>query len=434
MEKFKKLGLGEETLKVLHRMNFKEPTEIQEKAIPFALEGRDIIANSATGSGKTLAFAAPILENLESDGDIQALILTPTRELAEQVAESIKHFSNHRLEVAAIYGGMNMLNQIKQLRRTDIVVGTPGRILDHLDRRTIDLSQVKILVLDEFDRMLDMGFSKDVGKIINQCPKKRQTMLFSATISLGIEHLTKEYTNNAIDVSVDNYVDETKLTHVYYDVPTNLKFSLLVQLLKNETSDLVMIFSNTRRNADFVVKNLNNIGINAIAIHGGLEQQKRTRIMKEFDSKKVHILVCTDVAARGLDIKGISHVYNYDLPILADDYVHRVGRTARAGKEGKAINLLSERDYDNFTNLLRRKSFDIKAMELPDIMPIRVRADFDNRRSNDFGRGNGRGSSGGRSFGGRSSARRSSGRNSDNRNFGRKSNDNRNARNTRRRY
>jgi ATP-dependent RNA helicase DeaD len=429
MEKFKKLGLGEGTLSVLHKMGFTVPTEIQEKAIPFALEGRDIIANSATGSGKTLAFAAPILENLESDGEIQALILTPTRELAEQVAEAVKKFSNNRLEVAAIYGGMNMLNQIKQLRRTDVVVGTPGRILDHLDRRTLDLSQVKILVLDEFDRMLDMGFSKDVGKIINQCPKKRQTMLFSATSSVGVENLTKQYTNNPVDVSVESYVDEAKLTHVYYDVPTNLKFSLLVQLLKNETSDLVMIFSNTRRNADFVVKNLNSLGINAIAIHGGLDQSKRLRIMKEFDMKKIHILVCTDVAARGLDIKGISHVYNYDIPILADDYVHRVGRTARAGKEGKAINILAERDYDNFTNLLRRKSFDIKAMELPDITPIRIRADFGGR-SNDYGDRRERDYSPRR---GNSSRRSSSGRNGG-RDFGRKSTENRNARNTRRRY
>lgn len=429
MEKFEKLGLTIETLNVLKRMGFSVPTEIQEKAIPFALEGRDIIAASATGSGKTLAFAAPIIENLESDGEIQALILTPTRELAEQVAEAIKNFANRRFEVAAIYGGMNMLNQIKQLRKTDIVVGTPGRILDHLDRKTIDLSHVKILVLDEFDRMLDMGFSRDVGKIINRCPKERQTMLFSATMSPSVDNLTKEYTNNPVDISVETYVDEAKLTHVYYDVPTNLKFSLLVQLLKNETSDLIMIFSNTRRNAEFVVKNLNGLGINAVAIHGGLEQAKRLKIMKEFDSKRVRILVCTDVAARGLDIKGISHVYNYDLPILADDYVHRVGRTARAGEEGKAINLLAERDYDNFTNLLRRKSFDIKAMELPDITPIRVRADFSDNRSNDYGRRNDRGSSGGRNFGGRSSARRSSGRD-----FGRKSNDNRNKWNTRRRY
>ncbi len=429
MEKFAKLGLTIETLNVLKRMGFSVPTEIQEKAIPFALEGRDIIASSATGSGKTLAFAAPIIENLESDGEIQALILTPTRELAEQVAEAIKNFANRRLEVAAIYGGMNMINQIKQLRKTDIVVGTPGRILDHLDRKTIDLSQVKILVLDEFDRMLDMGFSRDVGKIINKCPKKRQTMLFSATMSASIDNLTKEYTDNPVDISVESYVDEAKLTHVYYDVPTNLKFSLLVQLLKNETSDLIMIFSNTRRNAEFVVKNLNSLGINAVAIHGGLEQSKRLKIMKEFDSKRVRILVCTDVAARGLDIKGISHVYNYDLPILADDYVHRVGRTARAGEEGKAINLLAERDYDNFTNILRRKSFDIKAMELPDITPIRVRADFSDNRSNDYGRRNDRGSSGGRNFGGRSSAGRSGGRD-----FGRKSNDNRNKWNTRRRF
>lgn len=424
MEQFAKLGLTKETLEILSKMNFKKPSEIQEKAIPLVLEGRDIIASSATGSGKTLAFAAPIIENLVQEDYPQALILTPTRELAEQVSEAIRHFANKRLEVIAIYGGVDINNQIRQLRGADVIVGTPGRILDHIGRSTINLSKIKILILDEFDRMLDMGFSRDVGKIIRHCPKERQTMLFSATLSPDVDYLAKEYTKNAVEISVETYVDHSKLKHFYYDVPTNLKFALLVHLLKNEDSDLIMIFCSTRRNADFVVKNLNFIGINAIAIHGGLDQKKRLKIMNDFNSKRINILVCTDVAARGLDIKGVSHIYNYDLPSLADDYVHRVGRTARAGKEGKAINLLAERDYENFTNILRRKDFEIKAMDLPDLPFIKFKRDFREDRSNNFRERNNK------NF---SSRRNSSGR-SENRKFGRKDNNNRNSRNTRRRY
>lgn len=429
MEQFEKLGLTKETLEILKGMGFKKPSEIQAKAIPLVLEGRDIIASSATGSGKTLAFAAPIIENLIQEEYPQALILTPTRELAEQVSESVKKFSGRRLEVISVYGGVDISGQIRQIRGADVIVGTPGRILDHLERRTLNLSKIKILVLDEFDRMLDMGFSKDVGKIIKHCPKERQTMLFSATISPDVDYLAKQYTLNPVEVSVETFVDHSKLTQVYYDIEPNLKFSLLIHLLKHEDSELIMIFCGTRRNADFVVKNLNYLGINAVAIHGGLDQKKRLKIMNDFDSRKVHILVCTDVAARGLDIKGVSHVYNYDLPSSADDYVHRIGRTARAGKEGKAINILSDRDYENFTNILRRKDFEIKPMDVPDLPFIKLQREFRTNRPNNF-RNREDGPPSRRNF---SRGRNSSGRGG-NGEFGRKSNENRNTWNTRRRY
>jgi len=432
MEHFEKLGLTKETLEVLKGMGFKKPSEIQEKAIPLVLEGRDIIASSATGSGKTLAFAAPIIENLVQEDYLQALIMTPTRELAEQVSESIKKFANGKLEVISIYGGVDISNQIRQIRGADVVVGTPGRILDHIGRNTINLNKIKILVLDEFDRMLDMGFSRDVGKIIRHCPKERQTMLFSATISADVDYLAKEYTQSPVEISVETYVDHSKLKQIYYDVQPNLKFSLLIHLLKNEDSELIMIFCGTRRNADFVVKNLNYIGIKAVAIHGGLDQKKRLKIMNDFNSRRVYILVCTDVAARGLDIKGVSHVYNYDLPASADDYVHRIGRTARAGKEGKAINLLSDRDYENFTNILRRKDFEIKAMDVPDLPFVKLQREFRENKPNNFRNREDRGfhSSGRRE---NNRGRSSSGRGS-NGEFGRKSNENRNTWNTRRRY
>ncbi|NCO18040.1 ATP-dependent RNA helicase [Candidatus Pacearchaeota archaeon CG1_02_30_18] len=410
MEKFTKLGLSKELTDVLKQLGFKEPSEIQEKAIPLALAGKDIIGGSETGSGKTLAFASAIIENLKPSKEIQALILTPTRELAEQVATSIRNFGkNKKLNVLAIYGGVNIESQIRKIPSTDILVGTPGRIIDHLNRRTLKLSEVKFLVLDEVDRMFDMGFSRDVEKIIKECPSKRQTMLFSATISQSIDYLAKKYTIHPVEISLKSYVDSSKLTQVYYDVPDHQKFSLLVTLLKKENADLVMVFCNTRRNVDFVAENLSRAGIHAKAIHGGIEQKKRIRVLEEFHSKGFGVLICTDVAARGLDIKGVSHVYNYDTPAEAKDYVHRIGRTARAGKEGKAITILASRDYENFGNLMKSKEIMIVPEELPEIETVRIKTDS-GKSSGRFSRSPGRkqfGSSLRRESGGRSSSRAS---------------------------
>ena len=367
MEKFKQLGLSQEILNTLENAGFKEPSEIQEKTIPLALAGKDIIGGSATGSGKTLVFACPIIENLIPNRNVQALILTPTRELAEQVADSIRKFSkNKKLKVLAIYGGINIESQIRKIPYTDVIVGTPGRILDHLRRRTLNFNQIKFLVLDEVDRMFDMGFYKDVEMILKQCPEKRQTMLFSATISQDIDYLADKYTKNAVRVSVNSYIDHSKLKQLYYDVESHMKFSLLVHLLtKEEKNNLIMIFCSTRRNVDIVANNLQKTGINSKAIHGGLSQNKRSRTLDEFHNEAVNILVCTDVAARGLDIKGVKSIYNYDLPGEAKDYIHRIGRTARAGNEGKAINILSSRDYENFGKIINDKCLNIVQEELP---------------------------------------------------------------------
>ncbi|MBT4376042.1 DEAD/DEAH box helicase, partial [archaeon] len=248
MEKFTKLGLSKELTDVLKHAGFKQPTEIQEKAIPVAMAGKDIIGGSATGSGKTLAFASPIIENLKSNRNVQALILTPTRELAEQVAMSIRDFGvNKNLNVLAVYGGVNIDTQMRKIQKADVIVGTPGRVIDHLERRTLNLNKVKFLVLDEVDRMFDMGFSRDVEKIINFCPKDRQTMMFSATISPDIDYLARKYTRDAVEIAVKSRVDPTKLKQVYYDVPDNKKFSLLVHLLNKEESNFVLVFCSTRR-------------------------------------------------------------------------------------------------------------------------------------------------------------------------------------------
>ncbi len=390
MEKFTKLGLSKELTDVVKQFGFKEPSEIQEKAIPLALAGKDIIGGSATGSGKTLAFASAIIENLKTNGKIQALILTPTRELAEQVATSIRDFGkNKKLSVLAVYGGVKIEPQMRKLSATDILVGTPGRIIDHINRRTLRLNNIKFLVLDEVDRMFDMGFVRDVEKIINYCPEERQTMMFSATISSDIDYLSKKYTKNPVEISVNSYVDASKLKQVYYDVPDNKKFSLLVHLLKQEESNLVLVFCCTRRNVEFVTGNLVRIGVKAKAIHGGLDQKKRLRVLGEFKERVMGVLVCTDVAARGLDIKGVSHVYNYDVSSASKDYIHRIGRTARAGKEGKAITILAKRDYEKFGTLMQAEEINITLKELPQLEIVRIKVDF-GRSNNRFNGGSGR--------------------------------------------
>lgn len=374
MQAFEHLGLIPQILKVIEEQQFEMPTEVQEKAIPLALKGVDVIASSATGSGKTLAFGAGIIANAQIGKGIQALILTPTRELAEQVAKNLKLFSKYKQQnIVTVYGGVSINPQFHGLRTATIAVGTPGRILDHMQRKTIDLRHVRTLVLDEADRMFDMGFIHDVEQIIRQCPKERQTLLFSATISNEVVHIAKNYMKNPERVSVESYVDPSRLTQVFYQVPNNMKFSLLVHLLKSERAGLAMVFCNTQKTTSFVANNLRKHGFNALAIHGAFSQARRTNTMEKFHAQKFDVMVCTDVASRGLDIKGVTHVYNYDIPKESNQYIHRIGRTARAGKEGKAINLLSDRDYDNFSRVLRDNDVKVKKLELPHIEKVMIK-------------------------------------------------------------
>lgn len=413
IEKFKQIGIEGALLQAIEKANFDEPSEIQEKSIPLVVEGVDVIGESATGSGKTLAFAAGIVNNCSKQGKLQALVLVPTRELAEQVTLSLEQFSEFKeLEIASIYGGVNIEPQIKRLRYADVVVGTPGRILDHLERKTIYLGGIKMLILDEADRMLDMGFIRDIDKIVRVCNKERQTLLFSATFAGQIVDIAKRYMRNPKLVSAKNMVDPRKLKQVYYDVNDNEKFSLLVHLLKNEKSGLVMVFCNTKHMVDFIAHNLEKRGVDASAMHGGLSQNKRSKTLEQFHVGKAHVLVCTDVAARGLDIKGVSHVYNYDVPADSENYVHRIGRTARAGNEGIAITILASRDYENFSKINKRIA-DVERLEAPEFEMVFM----ERRRREDRGFG-------GR-FGGRGRDRPSFGRDSRG-SFGR--NDNRRAR------
>lgn len=387
---FKNLGICEPILRVIEEYDFSEATYIQEKSIPPILEGKDIIGQSATGSGKTLAFGCGIIQNLKAGSGIGAIVLTPTRELAEQVCSALKDFSKYqRLKFVPIYGGVSINPQMNDLRRADVVVATPGRLLDHIDRRTIDLSRVKILVLDEADRMVDMGFIDDVNKIIRQCPKTRQTLLFSATLSPDIEKIKNKYMNNPISITAKTHVDPSKLKQIYYDVRSSAKFSLLIHLLHSENSGLVLIFCNTRNQVDFITKNINYNKLDAIAIHGGFTQTKRSASLQKLKSNKASILVCTDVAARGLDIPGVSHIYNYDMPADGKEYIHRIGRTARAGKEGKVINLVSPRDHENFSNVFRINStLNIESVDLPQVQKALMKQETMQRRPSTHGRNN----------------------------------------------
>jgi superfamily II DNA/RNA helicase len=370
-EEFKKLGLGKEMMKVVEELGFEKPSAIQTKTIPLVLAGRDVIGNSATGSGKTLAFGTAIIEKSEKGKGIQSLVLTPTRELAIQVAGNLKKFSGRKgLKVQEIYGGVGMSGQVDGLKRSEIVVGTPGRILDHLRNGTLKLGKVKVLVLDEADRMVDMGFLPDVEEIIKQNPKDRQTLLFSATTTVDVNYISGKYMRNPQTISVESFVDPKKLIQHFYDVDHSMKFSLLLHLLKNDVSKLVMVFCNTRRGCDFVARNLGKNGLDAVAIHGGLTQSRRESIMKKFHSGKLMILVCTDIAARGLHIDNVSHVYNYDIPDSSQDYIHRIGRTARAGESGDAISIVSSRDYKAFNDVQTEEALKIERKELPEFEKV----------------------------------------------------------------
>ncbi|MFP4118833.1 MAG: DEAD/DEAH box helicase [Candidatus Woesearchaeota archaeon] len=386
---FEDFNMNDDLQYAIKKMGFEEPTLIQEKSIPPILSGKDVLGESATGSGKTLAFGAGAVENAVPGNGIQALILTPTRELTDQIKDTLlQMIKGSKLKVATVYGGVSIEPQIKELQTADIVVATPGRTKDHLGRGTIDLSNVKTLVLDEADRMLEMGFIEDVEDIIRQCPKKRQGLFFSATFPPKVTHLAQKHLVDPVKIVAKKQVDPSKLSQYYYDVPKNQKFSLLLHLLEEETSKLVMVFCNTRKTVDFVTKNLRSQGIDATAIHGGFTQNKRTNTMDKFKDGKATVLVCTDVAARGIHVDYVSHIYNYEIPKSPTDYVHRIGRTARAGEEGKVINLICDFDYDNFSRVFNEfREYNIQKLEKPyvKIIPIK-KTDTDDRRKSHYGR------------------------------------------------
>ena len=417
MSTFEDLKLSKQLMKAIDKLGFTKPTLIQKDAIPPILQGKDVIGQSATGSGKTLAFAAGIIEHCSPKRQVQALVIVPTRELAEQVKDEVLKISlTKSLKTLAIYGGVSIVPQMKLLQTADVVIATPGRLLDHLHRGTIDTSKVKILVLDEADRMVEMGFIEDVEKIIRACPKNRQTLLFSATMDSDAQRIARKYMEEPVFIKATAMVDPSKLKQMYCEAPGKVKRELLLHLLKKEKSDLVMVFCNTRNCTETVDIFLRRNGIKSESIHGGLTQAKRLKNIDMFNRGQFQVLVCTDVAARGLDIKGVSHIYNYDIPMKPNDYVHRIGRTARAGKDGLIINIVSHRDFGYFNRILNVHSdYKIEQFERP-YLRVDPNSGSDSRggRSGsssygrrDSGRSDSRGGRGGSSYGGSSHSSRS---------------------------
>lgn len=360
---FTTFGLSDPLVRGILATGYTAPTEIQSQAIPAAVEGRDIIGCAQTGTGKTAAFVLPILDRLSHEPPskkrvVKALVLTPTRELALQIEMAIKGYGRFvDIRTLAVYGGVNIKRQLNVLKRgVDIVVATPGRLMDHMERGTIDLKHIEVLVLDEADRMLDMGFINDVKRIVSALPgKKRQTMLFSATISKEVKTLAAEMQKSPkmIQIGRPRNPIETITQHIY-PVRKEQKMDLLIHLLGASQMYSVLVFSRTKRGADKISRRLKRAGVVAVAIHSGRTQGQRLQAMDGFKRGKFQVMVATDIAARGINIEGISHVINYDVPAYAEDYVHRIGRTGRATALGDAITFVS---YDEQKYLRKIENF-----------------------------------------------------------------------------
>ncbi|MCK4706317.1 MAG: DEAD/DEAH box helicase [Gammaproteobacteria bacterium] len=347
---FESLGLRAELLRAVSEKGYTTPSPIQLQAIPLILEGRDIMGGAQTGTGKTAGFTLPLLQRLMESAKpdnnrraIRALVLTPTRELAAQVEESVELYGKHLpLRSTVIFGGVKINPQIQKLRNgVDILVATPGRLLDHVSQRTVDLSKVEILVLDEADRMLDMGFIRDIKKVLALLSKDKQTLLFSATFSEEIKKLSNDLlkTPALVEVAQRNTASES-VTQVVHPVDKSRKRELLSFLIGSNNWQQVLVFNRTKHGANKLTESLNKDGITAAAIHGNKSQGARTKALADFKSGKVRVLVATDIAARGIDIDQLPHVVNFELPNIAEDYIHRIGRTGRAGNEGEAMSLV----------------------------------------------------------------------------------------------
>ncbi len=345
---FNELNLSQELLKAVEELGFSEMTEIQQKSIPLLLEGSDVTGRSNTGTGKTAAFGIPAVESIkENDKNVAVLILCPTRELAMQACEELKKFSRFKkyVRVCAVYGGASMEKQIHELKRgVNIVVGTPGRVMDHMRRRTLKLENLRTIILDEADEMLNMGFREDIETILKSVPEERQTVLFSATMSSEILAITKEYQNNPVTVKIEAKHRTVDLIDQYYfEVAMGRKTDALKLLLSAYSPKSSMIFCNTKKMVDELTEELVKSGFKAMGLHGDMKQSQRTQVMNSFKNGSVSVLIATDVAARGIDVSGIDAVFNYDIPQDNEYYIHRIGRTGRAGHKGTAYTLVSGR-------------------------------------------------------------------------------------------
>jgi len=410
---FTELGLSADILRAVSEQGYSEPTPIQAKAIPVVLEGHDVLAGAQTGTGKTAGFTLPLLQQLsehkpaKGKRPVRALVLTPTRELAAQVGESVKTYGKHLpIRSAVIFGGVKINPQIAALRQgVDIVVATPGRLLDHVNQKTLDLSQVDILVLDEADRMLDMGFIHDIRKVLALLPKQRQNLLFSATFSNDIKRLADGLLNSPvlIEVARRNTTSE-RVAQVVHHVDKKRKRELLSFLIGSGNWKQVLVFTRTKHGANKLAQQLEQDGLTAAAIHGNKSQGARTKALADFKRGKVRVLVATDIAARGLDIDQLPHVVNFELPNVPEDYVHRIGRTGRAGNEGEAVSLVCVDENKLLRDIERLLKSEVPKVSIDGFEPDpTIKAEpIQNGRQNRGG-GQSRPGGGGRSNNGRNS-------------------------------
>jgi ATP-dependent RNA helicase RhlE len=375
---FDTLGLAAGLLRAVADQGYSKPTPIQAQAIPAVLEGQDIMASAQTGTGKTAAFTLPLLHTLinaertPGQRHPRALVLTPTRELAAQVADSISTYGKYvPLKSAVVYGGVKIQPQIQKLRRgVDVLVATPGRLLDHLGQNTVRLDQVQMLVLDEADRMLDMGFIHDIRRVLKAIPDQRQTLLFSATFSGPIKKLAADLLQDPIQIEVarENSTAET-ISQMIHPVDRQRKRELLSHMIGHENWEQVLVFTRTKHGANRLAEQLEKDGLKTAAIHGNKSQGARTRALRDFKRGIVRVLVATDIAARGLDIDHLPHVVNFELPNVSEDYVHRIGRTGRAGKKGQAVSLVSVEEYPLLHGIERLLKQDLPKAVVPGYEP-----------------------------------------------------------------
>lgn len=356
LTKFNELGLSPAILESLNRMGFEEATPIQEKTIPIALEGRDLLGQAQTGTGKTAAFGIPLIEKASPEPDgVTGLVITPTRELAIQVAEELNRIGHDKkVRALPIYGGQDINRQIRSLKkRPQIIVGTPGRLLDHIRRRTIRLQTIRLVVLDEADDLLQMGFIEDIETILSDIPEK-QTLLFSATVPPDIKKLADKFMTKPAKIKIkDKEMTMPNIEQVYIEMAPKQKFDVLCNLLDFQAPELAIVFARTKKRVDELTEGLNKRGYSAEGIHGDLSQARRETVIRRFKDGTIDIMVATDVAARGLDISGVTHVYNFDIPQDPESYIHRIGRTGRAGKTGVATTLTTFREMEHLRHIER---------------------------------------------------------------------------------
>ena len=372
---FENLDLSKELKKALNDMEFVEMTAIQSQSIPAMIAGNDIVAQAPTGTGKTCSFGIPVVENTDtSERNVTSLILAPTRELALQIANELIRLTKYKksIRIAVVYGGQNIDRQILALKRKpQIIVATPGRLMDHMRRKTIRLDHLKTLVLDEADEMLDMGFREDIDEILQSVPEERQTVLFSATMSREILDITKKYLKDPVKIkTTKSEVTVSSVKQYYLEVSPDNKTDVLARLIDVNDFKLSMVFCNTKKKVDELAHDLTVRGYNAMGLHGDMKQSQRDRVMREFKNGNIEILIATDVAARGIDIKDIDVVFNYDLPDDMEYYVHRIGRTGRANREGVSYSLVSRREMYRLHEIMRYTKAKIKLMTIPNVAEI----------------------------------------------------------------